>query len=424
MSRLAHIVIIVWTIGLVLGVRYVFGEPQDFGPNQHFEYLRLFIPLSAVTSLLTIIYFRMQLRELFRNRKFLALLGLGLLLFIINAANAFRPGLAFFWLGFCLLTFLAAAAVYMAITKDNKISRTLLTTIITIGLAEAILSIFQASLGHSLGLSFLGEPIATDLTKGVAKLAIGDAILLRPFGTFPHSNVLGGMLVVALAAFLVKIRLFGNVRTSLPNYLIPGLLLIALLLTYSRSSWLAALILIIGFLTFERVRKILFVPIAVVTIAIIIGFPGVVGRFQLGEQKQQVEIRENLTSVATGMIRASPFWGVGLHNFVAKLDVGSSLETYEKQPVHNTFKLAPTELGVIVTAALLLVVGLAARSIIKRRNSTAIIVAASAVPILLLDHYLFSLFTGIGLLALFALIVLISTKTSVSRETDDQRLFN
>jgi O-antigen ligase len=417
MSRLARIVIIVWIVSLVLGTRYVFGEPQDFGPNQHFEYIRFFLPLSAITSLFTIFYFRKALIALLRNKMFLGVLTLGVLLLVINALNAFRSDLAFFWLGFCLLTFLATAVVYKVGTINKQIPLAILNSIIVFGLFEAVLGLLQAALGHSLGLTLLGEPIANDLTKGVAKLAIGEAVLLRPFGTFPHSNVLGGMLIAALAAYLVKARLFPRERISFLGYIVPGILLISTLLTYSRSSWLAALILIIGFLSYERIRQALFPSIAVMVLAVVIGFPGVSGRFRLGEQTQQIVIRENLSSLATGMIRASPWWGVGSHNFVAKLDTGPGLETYEKQPVHNSFLLASTELGLVTLVAAIVAAGFFVRGLLRKRNVSAAIVAISLLPILLLDHYLLTLFTGIGLLALYGLILLISNKFLVSRET-------
>jgi hypothetical protein len=417
MSRLARIVIIVWIVGLVLGTRYVFGEPQDFGPNQHFEYIRFFLPLSAITSLLTLVYFRKSLFALFRNRKFLTVFLLGVVLLVINASYAFRSDLAFFWLGFCLLIFLSTAVIYKISRANEQASLTIFNAIIAVGLVEAFLGLLQAALGHSLGLTLLGEPIANDLTKGVAKLAIGDAVLLRPFGTFPHSNVLGGMLVVALAAYLVKTRLFTKDRISFLEYFVPGILLISTLLTYSRSSWLAALVLVIGFLGYERIRQTLIPAITVMVLAVIIGFPGVSGRFRLGEQTQQVVIRENLSSAATGMIRANPFWGVGLHGFVAKLETGPALETYEKQPVHNSFLLASTELGFVTLITVIFAVGFFIRTVFRNRNVLAGVIAVSVIPIFFLDHYLLSLSTGISLLALFGLILLISNSSLVSRET-------
>jgi hypothetical protein len=70
-----------------------------------------------------------------------------------------------------------------------------------ITLANLILAIYQVKTGHSLGLSWLGEPIL-DLknTDGIAKqiLPFSNQIVLRGYGLMPHPNILGFLGVLGL----------------------------------------------------------------------------------------------------------------------------------------------------------------------------------------------------------------------------------
>ncbi len=102
----------------------------------------------------------------------------------------------------------------------------------------------QVLTGQDLGLNFLGEPNLNLVTTGIAKQNFLDQIFLRGYGLTQHPNLLGtaGMM-----------NLFWANNNSSVNKLFPktsrtvrkvqkNLSLATILLSFSRSSWISALI--------------------------------------------------------------------------------------------------------------------------------------------------------------------------------------
>src|SRR4030043_871676 len=85
---------------------------------------------------------------------------------------------------------------------------------------------------------WLGERNFSLITPGIAKAIIGGRLILRPYATFPHPNVLGGFLLVSLILVFVgqkeKKKFF-----SWFTLLLGGL---ALGLSFSRVVWFVSLL--------------------------------------------------------------------------------------------------------------------------------------------------------------------------------------
>ncbi|HLG25846.1 MAG TPA: hypothetical protein VI588_03605, partial [Candidatus Gracilibacteria bacterium] len=100
--------------------------------------------------------------------------------------------------------------------------------------AQAGIAIFQYLFQHSLGLQILGEAALSPDTPGVAKMDVGGEKLIRAYGTFPHPNVLAGGLTAALFLSWHWLKNTFWLRVG-----VVALLSAALLLTFSRSAFLA-----------------------------------------------------------------------------------------------------------------------------------------------------------------------------------------
>lgn len=100
---------------------------------------------------------------------------------------------------------------------------------------NAALAGAQVALQGSVGLYEIGEFVLNPARSGVS--VIGAERWLRPYGLLPHPNMLGGYLCVALLATVYGLTV--NVQwIRLTVLSIVGVGLWALLLTFSRGSWL------------------------------------------------------------------------------------------------------------------------------------------------------------------------------------------
>lgn len=149
---------------------------------------------------------------------------------------------------------------------------------------------------------WLGERSFNVFTPNIAKV-FWEELILRPYATFPHPNVLGGFLAIA---------------GILSGGWISAIAFTTLIITFSRTAIFAALAAVIFLKRHYSLLPLLLLPL------LIPGSPdSLIGRSDL--------IRTSLD-----MIYSNPLFGTGLGNFVR----------LSSQPVHNVFLLALAELGI------------------------------------------------------------------------------
>lgn len=79
----------------------------------------------------------------------------------------------------------------------NRVFRNFILIFIGIGLFNALLAFLQIVNNGSIGLQFLKESIFNLNMIGVAKIILGNKPFIRPYGLFPHPNILGAYLLVS-----------------------------------------------------------------------------------------------------------------------------------------------------------------------------------------------------------------------------------
>jgi O-antigen ligase len=286
------------------------------------------------------------------------------------------------------------------------------------GCLQAALAVVQFAtqqpvVPESLGLPWLPS---ADVSIGGTPVVLdpsGDR-LLRAFGTFPHPNVLGGYLAIAL----VLLPLLASSRRRAWLCLPVGLLLAAgLLVSFSRAAWLAAAIGlgIWWFSAFGRRRAghirpvwagiarrpwtVLVVAGALVVVAAaLLASPvgGVIGvrlspRPANDLERGSIEQRLSLDRSALSLIKRHPTLGVGAGNFgEASLEAG--LQAIFGEPAHSVPLLIVAEMGVPgALAGLVLAVGLLLG---LRRNPAGLAGCCALGVLMLLDHYAWTMALG------------------------------
>ncbi|MBI4136631.1 O-antigen ligase family protein [Candidatus Roizmanbacteria bacterium] len=290
------------------------------------------------------------------NSKYKILI-LGLLFFILNILFSFIPQLAL--LKLFTLVKLAFLTFYIVKTRpDFKISVGCLLVAACWSSAIAWIQIInQSSIGGLMW--FLGERTFSVGTPGIATAIIHDKLILRPYGTFPHPNVLAGFLVVLFPLVLNTLSSVSK-KITVP---LSVFLLLTLVITFSRSAWIVAgILLIVMLMSNQHYVKIHKSPSGIgmaLTILIIGLLPILSERFLnlSSVDMQSITRRMDLNYAAMEMVTDYPLFGVGLNNFLVTLPHYLKINSYQDiQPAHNIYLLLVAEWGIVGFALIMFLI--------------------------------------------------------------------
>lgn len=280
---------------------------------------------------------------------------------------------------------------------------------ITLGIGiviESVLAIWQFILQGSVGglWYLLGERTFSASTPGIANASLYGSLVMRPYGTFSHPNVLAGFLLVGLVFLATVFRKAEKWK----KILIRGVVLlgsITLCLTLSRTAIVLGIVMlgmllfhIVAFKTRKYQLQVIGGSLLVLSILVLFLFPRFVGVNITGES---VVLREELLQASWQMFISHPVMGVGLQNFLVNLPaVAPRLPI---QPVHNIFMLVLSETGIV---GFLLFIYMLGKTILHvwsssfesqfmKNNRIFVLVGLFIfVTVGLVDHYFFTLQQG------------------------------
>lgn len=232
-------------------------------------------------------------------------------------------------------------------------------------LGESLLAWLEFSSQRSLGLWILGERSFHLMTPGIALANWQGRLILRPYATFSHPNVLAGYVLIVLI-----LNLFFEWKPSFLRVLTFIFGSVAIFISFSRTAWFVWAI-ILGFWFWTKRKNLTLTSLFF---------------FSLGDEA--VWRRLELTDTALKILKNSPLFGVGLGNFIPKLpEFLIPKKIYFWQPVHNIFFLVLAETGIVG----LWVMGYGLWVIIKRlwqKKNLALFYSLFAIILTgLLDHY-------------------------------------
>lgn len=309
-------------------------------------------------------------------------------------------------------------------TKKELAIIALISSITVIG--ESLLAIAQYAHHGSINglLYFLGERKFTSLTPGIANASINGELILRPYGTFSHPNVLAGFLLCSLIFIFAFFEVKKDIKKKLLKIIALLLGSLALFLTLSRIAILLWFILVltasanwlIKQIKIYKKSPVFFLGNIFFIAAIIISlffFTPVLPRLENTSFKEEaITQRADLFKSTLIMIKGHPLFGVGLYNFLPSLGhIQKPLSpTLYLQPVHNIFLLITAEIGIIGAAFFLwfllntynrLLFYLSLREGTMKQSLITLLILLSVILILgLFDHFWLTLQQGQLLFAL------------------------
>jgi len=359
---------------------------------------------------------------------------------LLNCFSAQNKGAAFYKY-FKIIEF-TLLGIYIA-KKKIKLSK------ITLPLSLAIIYSSLIAIGQFLkqaslnGIFYwLGERNFDVAVPGIAKTVFQGRLLLRPYATFPHPNVLAGFILVSLI-LIITTASSRIPRASVPEDEGAGRRRRLAMQAYEdrhqhekgrglpkeTSSDSTELIEVLraggGFISARgkprrwrgQIEKILKWPtLALGLIAVILSFsrsawlggglaillsiffrPITVGIFLFNPNFWQEEFfwqRMELNKAAFQMIKTKPLLGIGLNNFISQLpsfwskpaSLWSGL-----QPVHNIFLLVAAETGMIGFLIFTCFLFLTFKKLFTVKNKRLLIALSAILLIGFFDHYWFTL---------------------------------
>lgn len=268
----------------------------------------------------------------------------------------------------------------------------------------------SASLRLLVSLGWLGYPTGDGVLRYIA-----DTSVLRAVGTAVDPNLLGGMLMIALPLLAGQLV---DRRPFLPRALLGALLLsaaAALLLSYSRSAWLGALMGLLALAVFRYRKLLLYGGLALILLLVVPQGSAFVERFRSGvmftDRAAQMRLGEYKDAVR--LVSQYPAFGVGF---------GEAPELDLYVAASSVYLLAAEQMGLIGLAGFIFVLGVFFWTAFRRRgvadarglgsiqiSSVAGVLGAASAG--LFDHYFFNLQFP-HTVALFWLFVGLATATT------------
>jgi len=229
------------------------------------------------------------------------------------------------------------------------------------GALQSVVGIAQSLTQRSVGLQALGEYSLDPAWSGVSIVSDGTSRFLRAYGLTDHPNILGGCL-----AFSLLILLTAYLRSEGKHLFVTGfafaLLSLALLMTFSRSAWLAlsagAIFIIVlevkarGWASLKSVAP-LFVLTALVLIPfVVMNSTYFAVRLNLGDEfenvrteEQAVDERAYLNQIANKIFTKFPLTGVGMSASPVAIKSGYGDFPTNYQPPHFALLAVALETG-------------------------------------------------------------------------------
>lgn len=280
-------------------------------------------------------------------------------------------------------------------------------------LPSLLLGVWQFLFQSSFASSWLGLALHDPTILGTSVIEAGGRFL-RPYGSFDHPNIFGG--ISALATLLSASVFF---RQRRPTYLFFSFFFFfCAFISFSRAVWLA---LAIGaaILVFERLvlgwRKAgpvipwvasLFLFSLVLTSLFL---PLISSRVSLSGRLEQksIEERASLWQQGKEVFSGNLLTGVGLGNYIPYLmekDMQKQPD-WQYQPVHNSFLLFGSEIGIFGLAVFL---GFFILVFVRSVRSGYLALTLPLFVLMSFDHWFWSL--PFGLLFLFVFLAVSERK--------------
>lgn len=444
--KILNALLVLWVALLPLQTRWIVHEAFVAGGTTEFGTVSIYLTdaLLLVAAFLALIVFRDRLfRFTMPARETLIVLFAVVALAGFSIMAATDAGLG---MNAWSRMLVAVLALFLIVRAKPPLTALAIAVTASAG-AESILALFQFFQQSIPASTLFGMAAHAPADQGVAVVETAWGRFLRPYGTLPHPNMLGGWLALG---FLMSAALYLRAKEALERAAALLAVLVietGLFLTFSRSAFVGVGLAFSTFVVVALIRQrerrhphwhfgfkktwpdlsARLLKLVCVSV-LLVGFLGMVFRPFLdartsgdsATERRSVAERVAQWEDVGKLFAKHPLFGVGIGNYTKALyeEVDSGREYWDYQPVHNVVALVAVELGVfgLLLLALLVYVVIATLVRLHRRlwkkehDPEPPFVVLTSLGLLaffligLFDHYLWSLSFGVMTLFLaFAL---------------------
>lgn len=371
--------------------RYIFGGGEIDGAVSEFLTMSVYAVELALLVGIVVYARRWRCRE---HRELIIAAGAVLAAIVVSAFASDASSIA--WHAAMHIAF--AIMFFIALLDDDVKLRPIAMSFAAGLVIPILLGIFQIVTGGSGSSTFLGLASRDAETLGDAIVMIGGERVLRAYGSFPHPNIFGGYLALAIVG--VAMLQFRWRRAVL------GLLALGLVATGSRSAMIGVVLAAVAVVALRKWGSR--AAVIVTTCALLVGMASVVFAPRLiaairgggaAEMRSVIERAEQYAVYPDVLRSENLLLGMGPGTYVQELaatEPGKSVWAY--QPIHNAFLLMFAEVGILGSAAIVMFFVVVWRSVSARPEAIAPIVVV--ISIACFDHYPWSMWPGLVLVAL------------------------
>ncbi|MBI3985264.1 MAG: O-antigen ligase family protein [Candidatus Levybacteria bacterium] len=292
----------------------------------------------------------------------------------------------------------------------REINKKILVALISFGIVfQTLLSALQYLNNGSLQgiFYFLGERSFNSQTPSIANVSVNAKLILRPYATFPHPNVLAGF--IALSSMLLV-----YFKNRINKHLLLIVLTISttgIIISFSRVGLLVWTGFIFSYFLTTLLKKYKKIKLNTRfiknnSLPIIVGSGFLLSLFFLfltnplfiqrlssfSFSDESVVQRLNTISASINMFMQNPVFGVGINNFLNNLNTSFNSPAL-LQPVHNVFLLVLSQTGIVgllafgylFFKAIRVALGFGKEKIIR------ILIVLAIIFIGMFDHYLLTI---------------------------------
>lgn len=412
-SRATNFILILIICCIVFPIRYVFHTTTQnlLGDYSDFTALSIYSIDFLLITFIGLTLFHVKLNRL--PKKFLmlfsSLLAWLVLEFLFNHFVSVELGV------FSTIHIILAIALSLAIAISFVPRETISWVFIILGITQTTIGLIQFGSQHSLGLNFFGESPLNLFSYGVAKIVAHGTTILRPYGTFPHSNIFGIFLLMATLQNLYLILKSQQNYQKITKYLLYLTLSINILgifLSFSRISIICLFFSIFAMWYFysnngNRLKEIRLKPILFsISLSLVLLVP-TFSLLNRSSSLQENSIKERISAndFALKSIYNSPLIGTGSGQSLLHMkQQNPDLKSWELIPTHNFWLISTTELGFGAVFMFLLIL-LPIIGLFKRKFTIWIVTLISTLLAFFIasmfDHYFYTVWQSILLFWIF-----------------------
>lgn len=287
-------------------------------------------------------------------------------------------------------------------TNRDLLEGTLILSVFT----SSLIGIIQVCISQDIGLNLLGEPNLSIYWPNVAKLNVSRETFLRAYGTFGHPNILAAWIIGTL---LVSRETITGYQIGVKK-LIYSVLILALLLTFSKTGLISLLLL--GLFHVKQLHQTIKTHKTLIFIGFLSILPIIFAYYtrittEVSSYSERLfGISDNLTSLSL----KQAFFGHGIGQSLFHVKQSATYaETWRYQPLHNVLLLAVYEVGIFGILVVYKIFKANFKRLSQSRLSQIYKTALILSPFLLSDHFVLTHFQGMFLVMILYINALNST---------------